>query len=105
MRAAIKEQESEVARALFFGKTQSSSDDKSISRLGFLLVFYNRKEEFPRLHPVKLKSEDNPLSLYCDEKFERSDGSGSRLINDVEEAFLIGSYLDVPIGQEISSSG
>ncbi|KAF3540979.1 hypothetical protein F2Q69_00020648 [Brassica cretica] len=56
------------------------------------------------LHPVKLKSEDNPLSLYCDEKFERSDGSSSRLINDEEEAFLIGSYLDVPIGQEISSS-
>ena len=103
MRAAIKEQESEVARALFFGKTQSSSDDKSISSLGFPLVFYNRKEEFPRLHPIKLKSEDNPLSLYCEEKFER-DGSGSRPISD-GESLLIGSYLDVPVGQEISSSG
>ncbi|XP_018445882.1 uncharacterized protein LOC108817640 [Raphanus sativus] len=104
VRAAIKEQESEVARALFFGKTQSTFDDKSISSLGFPLVYDARKEEFPRLPPVKLKSEDNPLSLYCEEKFER-DGSGSRLINDDEDALLIGSYLDVPIGQEISSSG
>ncbi|CAH8312062.1 unnamed protein product [Eruca vesicaria subsp. sativa] len=103
VRAVIKEQESEVARALFFGKTQSTFDDKNISSLGFPLVYDTRKEEFPRLPPVKLKSEDNPLSLYCEEKFER-DGSGQRLIND-EEALLIGSYLDVPIGQEISSSG
>ncbi|VVA95152.1 unnamed protein product [Arabis nemorensis] len=103
VREAIKKQESEVARALFFGKTQSTFDDKSISSLGFPLVYDTRKEEFPRLPPVKLKSEDNPLSLYCEEKFER-DGSGPRLIND-EEALLIGSYLDVPIGQEISSSG
>ncbi|RID55035.1 hypothetical protein BRARA_G02317 [Brassica rapa] len=104
VREAIKQQESEVARALFFGKTQSTFDDKNISSLGFPLVYDARKEEFPRLPPVKLKSEDNPLSLYCEEKFER-DGSGSRLINDEEEALLIGSYLDVPIGQEISSSG
>ncbi|KAJ0256407.1 Protein kinase superfamily protein [Hirschfeldia incana] len=102
--AAIKEQESEVARALFFGKTQFTFDDKSISSLGFPLVYDTRKEEFPRLPPVKLKSGDNPLSLYCEEKFER-DGSGSRLINDEEDALLLGSYLDVPIGQEISSSG
>lgn len=103
VRAAIKKQESEVARALFFGKSQSTFDDKNISSLGFPLVYDTRKEEFPRLPPVKLKSEDNPLSLYCEEKFER-DGAGPRLIND-EEALLIGSYLDVPIGQEISSSG
>ncbi|CAH8359293.1 unnamed protein product [Eruca vesicaria subsp. sativa] len=103
VRAAIKEQECEVARALFFGKTQSTFEDKNVSSLGFPLVYDTRKEEFPRLPPVKLKSEDNPLSLYCDEKFER-DGSGSRPIND-GEALLIGSYLDVPIGQEISSSG
>ena len=103
VRVAIKEQESEVARALFFGKSQSTFDDKNISSLGFPLVYDTRKEEFPRLPPVKLKSEDNPLSLHCEEKFER-DGSGPRLIND-EDALLIGSYLDVPIGQEISSSG
>ena len=103
VRAAIKEQESEVARALFFGKTQSTFDDKNVSSLGFPLVYDARKEEFPRLPPVKLKSEDNPLSLYCEEKFER-DGSGSRPISD-GESLLIGSYLDVPIGQEISSSG
>ncbi|CAH8258046.1 unnamed protein product [Arabidopsis lyrata] len=103
VRVAIKEQESEVARALFFGKSQSTFDDKNISSLGLPLVYDTRKEEFPRLPPVKLKSEDNPLSLHGEEKFER-DGSGPRLIND-EEALLIGSYLDVPIGQEISSSG
>ncbi|KAL0701645.1 hypothetical protein Bca4012_057767 [Brassica carinata] len=103
VRAAIKEQESEVARALFFGKTQSTFDDKNVSSLGFPLVYDTRKEEFPRLPPVKLKSEDNPRTLYYEEKFER-DGSGSRPIND-GEALLLGSYLDVPIGQEISSSG
>ncbi|KAJ0255707.1 Protein kinase superfamily protein [Hirschfeldia incana] len=103
VRAAIKEQESEVARALFFGKTQSTFDDKNVCSVGFPLLYDSRKEEFPRLPPVKLKSEDNPLSLFCEEKFDR-DGSGSRPIND-GEALLIGSYLDVPIGQEISSSG
>ncbi|XP_010537517.1 PREDICTED: uncharacterized protein LOC104812183 [Tarenaya hassleriana] len=102
IRAAIKEQVDEVGRALFFGKS-SSYDEKSVSSLGFPLMYGNPKEEFPRLPPVKLKSEDKPLNLYCEETFEH-DGSGVKLINN-EEALLIGSYLDVPIGQEINSSG
>ncbi|KAI9175136.1 hypothetical protein LWI28_027887 [Acer negundo] len=60
-------------------------------------------EELPRLPPVKLKSEDKPLCVNWEEKFDR-DGPGIKLISP-DNSLLIGSFLDVPIGQEISSSG
>ncbi|KAF3438375.1 hypothetical protein FNV43_RR21137 [Rhamnella rubrinervis] len=100
-RAAIKEQVDEVGRALYFSKSQGSSKQKTISSLVFPLVSDNQKEEFPRLPPVKLKSEDKPLNIKWEEKFER-DGPGTKL-SSVDNHLFIGSYLDVPIGQEISS--
>ncbi|KAL6962818.1 hypothetical protein U1Q18_037779 [Sarracenia purpurea var. burkii] len=102
-KAAIKEQVDAVGRTLYFGKTQESSEKKNISSLGFPLAPENQKEELPRLPPVKLKSEDKALGINWDEKFD-CDGPGSKLIA-ADNTFLIGSYLDVPIGQEISSSG
>ena len=103
IRAAIKEQVDEVGRALYFGKSQGSSELKTISSLNFPLVLECQKEELPRLPPVKLKSEEKPLNISWEEKFEH-EGSGSKIAG-VDNAFLIGSYLDVPIGQEINSSG
>lgn len=101
IRAAIKEQVDEVGRALYFSKSQGSSEHKTISSLVFPLVSDNQKEEFPRLPPVKLKSEDKPLNIKWEEKFER-DGPGTKL-SSVDSNLFIGSYLDVPVGQEISS--
>jgi hypothetical protein len=92
----------EVGRTLFFGKSQESTEQKNLSGLGFSLVSDIPKEEFPRLPPVKLKSEDKP-SINWQETFER-DGPSSKVIS-ADNSYLIGSYLDVPVGQEINSSG
>ncbi|XP_068305758.1 uncharacterized protein [Pyrus communis] len=101
IRATIKEQVDEVGRALYLSQSQGSSEQKTISNLVFPILSENQKEDFPRLPPVKLKSEDKPLNVNWEEKFER-DGPGAKL-SSADNA-LIGSYLDVPIGQEINSS-
>ena len=103
VRAAIKEQVDEVGRALYLGKLQGSSEQKNIGSLSFPFASENQKEEFPRLPPVKIKSEDKPLAINWEEKFER-DGPATKLVG-ADNTLLIGSYLDVPIGQEIKTAG
>lgn len=103
VRVAIKEQVDEVGRALYFGKSQGNTDQKNLSDLSFSLASDNQREEFPRLPPVKLKSEDKPLNINWQENFER-DGPVVKH-SSTDNTFLIGSYLDVPVGQEINSSG
>ncbi|KAE8710683.1 putative phagocytic receptor 1b-like [Hibiscus syriacus] len=103
VRAAIKEQVDEVERALFFGKSQGTAEQMGIKELAFPLASENPKEKLPRLPPVKLKSEEKSLNVNWEEKYE-PDVPGAKLTG-ADSAFLIGSYLDVPIGQEISSSG
>ncbi|KAK7270677.1 hypothetical protein RJT34_26003 [Clitoria ternatea] len=98
VRASIKEQVDEVGRALYLGKLQGSSGS-----LSFPLVPENQKEEFPRLPPVKIKSEDKPLAVNWGEKFE-CDGLAVKVAG-ADNTLLIGSYLDVPIGQEIKTAG
>ncbi|KAE9597470.1 putative dual-specificity kinase CMGC-DYRK-PRP4 family [Lupinus albus] len=102
IRASIKEQVDEVGRAIFLGKSQGSSELKNIGTLSFPLASENQREEFPRLPPVKLKSEDKPLAVNWEEKFER-DGPTSTF-SGADSTLYIGSYLDVPIGQEINPS-
>ncbi|RDX76026.1 putative serine/threonine-protein kinase dyrk2 [Mucuna pruriens] len=102
-RTYIKEQVDELGRAIYLVKTQGSSEQKIFSSLSFPLPPENQKEEFPRLPPVKLKSDDKPLVVNWEEKFER-DGPTSKL-PAADSTLLIGSYLDVPIGQEINPSG
>lgn len=103
IRAAIKEQVDDVGRALYSGKSQVGSERKTSGSLSFPLTSENQKEELPRLPPVKLKSEDKSLNVHWEEKFER-DGPGAKLIS-TDNSLLIGSYLDVPIGQDINSTG
>ncbi|KAJ6687686.1 DUAL SPECIFICITY PROTEIN KINASE [Salix koriyanagi] len=102
LREAIKEQVDEAGKPSFSGKSQGSTEQKKLSGLGFSLASNIPKEEFPRLPPVKIKSEDKP-SINWQEKFER-DGPSSKVIS-ADNSYLIGSYLDVPIGQEVNSSG
>ncbi|KAK1301628.1 Serine/threonine-protein kinase AFC2 [Acorus calamus] len=66
------------------------------------VVVENNKQELPRLAPVKLKSEDKQLSVHWEEKNERH---GLRISGTEDNAFSIGAFLDVPIGQEINSTG
>lgn len=102
IRAAIKEQVDDVGRALFFGKNQGT-EPKDFGALEFHLASENHKEELPRLPPVRLKSEDKSFNIHWEEKYER-DAPSSKIL-DTDNAFLIGSFLDVPIGQEINASG
>ncbi|KAL0364475.1 UNVERIFIED_CONTAM: putative serine/threonine-protein kinase dyrk2 [Sesamum angustifolium] len=102
IRAAIKNQVDEVGRALYFGKTQGG-EPKDLGALEFHLASDNQKEDLPRLPPVKLKSEDKPFNIQWEEKYER-DGPGPKILNS-DNAYLIGSFLDVPIGREINPSG
>ncbi|KAM3319468.1 putative protein isoform X1 [Capsicum chacoense] len=102
VRAAIKEQVDEVGRALYLGKTQGS-EPKDLSGLGFSFASESQKEGFPRLPPVRLKSEEKSFSIPWEEKFER-DGPASKITN-ADNSFFIGSFLDVPIGQDLTTSG
>ncbi|CAN0902223.1 Dual specificity tyrosine-phosphorylation-regulated kinase 4 [Linum grandiflorum] len=102
VRIAIKEQVDEVGRALFFGKSHGSTEPKILVTSGSI-ASDNPREDFPRLPPVRLKSEDKILTVNWQEKFER-DKPGTKL-STADSSFLLGSYLDVPIGQEIISSG
>ncbi|KAG5030337.1 hypothetical protein JHK87_013851 [Glycine soja] len=101
--SSIKEQVGELGRPIYLVKTPGSSEQKIIGSLSFPLLPENQKEEFPSLPPVKLKSDDKPLVVNWEEKFER-DGPTSKLPG-ADSTLLIGSYLDVPIGQEINPSG
>ncbi|CAJ1936542.1 unnamed protein product [Sphenostylis stenocarpa] len=100
---SIKEQVDESGRSIYLVKTPVSSEQKLIGSLSFPLPPENQKEEFPRLPPVKLKSDDKPLVVNWEEKFER-DGPTSKPPG-ADSTLLIGSYLDVPIGQEINPPG
>ncbi|WJX71931.1 hypothetical protein P8452_55869 [Trifolium repens] len=102
-RAYIKEQVDEVGRAFYLGKLQGSSEQNNIGSVSFPLALEKQKEEYPRLPPVKIKSDDKPLTINWSEKFE-SDGLAAKLVS-ADSNLLIGSYLDVPIGQEIKNAG
>lgn len=103
IRAAIKEQVDEVGRSLYLAKLQGICDKKDLDYSGFPLVSESQKEEYPRLPPVRLKSEDKPLSANWEERFD--DEGPSLKLSSADTTYLLGSYLDVPVGQEISSSG
>lgn len=102
-RAYIKEQVDEVGRAFYLAKLQGSSEQNNISALTFPIAPEKHKEEYPRLPPVRIKSEDKSLTINWSEKFE-SDGLAAKLAS-ADSSLLIGSYLDVPIGQEIKNAG
>ena len=61
-------------------------------------MYQCRKEELPRLPPVKLKSKEKPLNTSWEEKFEH-EGPASK-IAVVDSAFLIRLYLDVPLDKK-----
>ncbi|XP_074280644.1 uncharacterized protein LOC141605667 [Silene latifolia] len=103
IRTDIKEQVDEVGRSLYLAKLQGICDKKNLDDLGLPMVFESQKEDFPRLPPVRLKSEDKPLCSAWEERFDH-DGPSLKL-GTSDNAYLIGSYLDVPVGQEINSSG
>jgi hypothetical protein len=85
------------------GKKKGDANQGNNTRDSFELplICATQKEDFPLLPPVRLKSEDKLVNMNWEE--EKMVKSGSK--NSEDNAFMIGSFLDVPIGQEISSSG
>ncbi|CAN4100591.1 unnamed protein product [Withania somnifera] len=102
VRNTFKEQVDEVGRDLYQGKTPGS-EPKDISCLGFSLITESQKEELPWLSPVRIKSEEKSFNIHWEEKFKR-DGPASKITNG-DNTYGIGSFLDVPIGQELTNSG
>ncbi|XP_019164399.1 PREDICTED: uncharacterized protein LOC109160567 [Ipomoea nil] len=102
IKAAIKEQVDEIGRALYFVRAHGS-EPKDLSGFSLPLGSENQTEELPRLPPVRLKSEEKPFNIHWVEKFERDGNDLS--ISSTDQTYLIGSFLDVPVGQEINPSG
>lgn len=88
--------------------SQGSIEQENLESLEIMVTPGKTSEELPRLPPVRLKSEErNPnFSQEGLDKEEKSDrtGSSAKAMN-MEASFLLGSFLDVPVGQEITSSG
>ena len=103
IRAAIKEQIDEVGRSLYLVKLQGICDKNNLDDLGLTLVSESQKEELPRLPPVRLRSVDKPLNTDWKDTFDH-DGPSLKLSSG-DSSYLLGSYLDVPVGQEVDSSG
>lgn len=97
----LKEQVDAIGRSLFLSNSHGHSEQKNIGTFDLPLVTGNRKEELPRLPPVRLKSEDKSANIHWEAKVDNH-GSGMKMMN-LDNTFAIGSFLDVPVGQEISS--
>ncbi|KAK4283363.1 hypothetical protein QN277_000318 [Acacia crassicarpa] len=102
-REAMKMPVDEVGRAVYVVDLQGSSEQKTIDHLNFPAAPENQKEEVPRLPPVYLKSEDKLLAVNWEEKFEQDEPASKVAVFD--NSLLRGSYLDVPVGQEINLAG
>ncbi|KAK4747154.1 hypothetical protein SAY87_026191 [Trapa incisa] len=102
-RAAIKEHVDEVGRVLYLRKLKQGLDFENNINFGFTSFLESRKEDLPRLPPVKLKSEDKLLTANWEGKHDQ-DGNKNDLIS-LENDSLIGSYLNVPVGRDIKGTG
>ena len=100
---AVKGQLDEGNMQYYFEKSQGT-DQVADHCFDLQLVGDNQHEELPKLPPVRLKSEDKLVNMNWEEKINHH-GSGAKQSSAADHAFMIGSYLDVPIGQEITSSG
>jgi hypothetical protein len=97
---AAKGQIDDGIRQYYFEKSQDQVADRCFD---LQLVGDNQREEFPKLPPVRLKSEDKLVNMNWEEKINHH-GSGTKQSTD-DHTLMIGSFLDVPIGHEITSSG
>ncbi|KAH9319335.1 hypothetical protein KI387_021104 [Taxus chinensis] len=83
-------------------KAQENTEQEKLENLGITVTPEKPLEELPRLPPVRLKSEEKNLN-FSQEDFQRGDkldstGSSTKATN------MEGSFLDVPVGQEIINS-
>ncbi|XP_009390864.2 uncharacterized protein LOC103977151 [Musa acuminata AAA Group] len=103
IRESTKEELDAVSRSSFDGKSLDSAEQIFFKNFDGPVSGGHHRDELPRLPPVRLKSEDKLVNLQWEEKADCHE-SGMKPSN-ADTTFMIGSYLDVPIGQEINSSG
>ncbi|KAH9323021.1 hypothetical protein KI387_017660, partial [Taxus chinensis] len=82
-------------------KAQENTEQEKLENLEITMTPEKPLEELPRLPAVRLKSEEKNLN-FSQEAFERGDkldstGSSTKATN-MEGSFLLGSFLDVPVG-------
>eukprot|EP00252_Welwitschia_mirabilis_P012879 TRINITY_DN2843_c0_g1_i3.p1 TRINITY_DN2843_c0_g1~~TRINITY_DN2843_c0_g1_i3.p1 ORF type:complete len:1015 (-),score=290.33 TRINITY_DN2843_c0_g1_i3:291-3335(-) len=81
---------------------------KNLDSIETVFMPEKHPEEFPRLPPVRLKSGEKTSNALLEgiERGDKSDrqGSTAKMLN-TEASYLLGSFLDVPVGQEITVSG
>ncbi|RZR72342.1 hypothetical protein BHM03_00012757 [Ensete ventricosum] len=99
---ATREQPDAMNWSHFSGESRENRKMKESRILDLSFIGENRKEELPKLRPVRLKSEDKSINMNVEEKAGHH-GSGISLSN-AENTFIFGSLVDVPIGQEFNSS-
>lgn len=89
-------------------KAQENTEQEKLETLEIMVTPEKPLEGLPRLPPVRLKSEEKNLS-FLQEGLDRGDKSdqavSSTKATNMEGTFLLGSFLDVPVGQEITNSG
>ena len=100
---ATKEQQDDVGMPYISGVSQESMYQKNTRNFDMPLIAENHREYLPRLPPVRLKSIDKLVNMNWEEKSDIH-GSGMKQ-SGADNAFLIGSFLDVPVGQDINTSG
>ncbi|XP_042421879.1 uncharacterized protein LOC122009684 [Zingiber officinale] len=98
-----KEQLDEFSGSYFLVKSEENAVTNGWKSFDLPAIGENHRDELPKLPPVRLKSEDKLLSTQLVEKAGQH-GSGMKVSN-ADSTFMIGSFLDVPVGQEINSSG
>ncbi|ONK75031.1 uncharacterized protein A4U43_C03F12610 [Asparagus officinalis] len=98
-----KKQADDVGMPFVSGASQESLNKKNTRSFDMPLTMENHREDFPQLPHVRLKSIDKLVNMNWEGKNDLH-GSGIEQ-SSADNAFLIGSFLDVPIGQDISTSG
>jgi len=85
--------------------SQGSIEQENLESLEVVVTPGKTSEQLPRLPPVRLKSEEKNTNFSQEglDRGEKSDRSPKAM--NMEASFLLGSFLDVPVGQEITSSG
>ncbi|ONK65343.1 uncharacterized protein A4U43_C07F36140 [Asparagus officinalis] len=100
---ATKEQPDDMGMPYISGAVEESLNQKNCRSFDMSLISGNHREDLPRLPPVRLKSIDKLVNMDWEAKGD-THGSGMKQ-SSADNALLIGSFLDVPIGQDINSSG
>ncbi|XP_072972174.1 uncharacterized protein [Typha angustifolia] len=91
------EQQNEAYGPYFSAKSQDCAEGKNTQSFDLPLIGEKR------LPPVRIRSVDKLVNMHWEEK---DDPHGSRpKLAGADNTFMMGSFLDVPIGQEINSSG